>query len=400
MSLNDTPSSERVHIGIFGRRNAGKSSLINALTGQNLAIVSDIRGTTTDPVSKAMEILPLGPVMITDTPGTDDEGELGSQRVKASYRVLNRTDIALLVTEGTALSDEDKELLSHIKKLEIPYIVVYNKCDAHPDLVLSGENEIKVSAVTGENIKELRELIARQNTGSDGQTPLIRDKLSVGDFAVLVIPIDKAAPKGRLILPEQQTIRDILDAGAVSVTVRDTELEDTLKSVGKKPSVVITDSQAFGKVSKITPPDIMLTSFSILMARHKGTLAKAVKGVRALDTLADGDTVLISEGCTHHRQCGDIGSVKLPAWINKYTGGKKISFEFTSGKGFPDDLSPYKMVIHCGGCMLNEREMLYRSRIAEEQNIPMTNYGIAIAQMNGILKRSVEILPEIHDLLG
>lgn len=398
MGMNDVPSSERIHIGIFGRRNAGKSSLINALTGQNAAIVSDIKGTTTDPVSKTMEILPLGPVVIIDTPGIDDSGELGGQRVKASYKALDRTDIALIVIDNAEVSKEDKALIESVKKKDIPYIIVYNKCDVN-GFVSEGKNEISVSAKNNINIKELRELIARQYDDTSKKNHIIGDLLNIGDTAVLVIPIDEAAPKGRLILPQQQTIRDILDSGASALAVRDTEFADTLKSLGKKPAVVITDSQAFKKISQETPEDIKLTSFSILMARYKGILAGAVKGVRAIDSLSDNDNVLISEGCTHKRQCGDIGTVKLPAWIRKYTKKNNINFEFTSGMGFPEDLSPYKMIVHCGGCMLNEREMLNRMRYAEKQNIPITNYGILIAYINGILKRSVEILPDIREIL-
>lgn len=398
MSLNSTPTSDRVHIGIFGRRNAGKSSLINALTNQKLAIVSDIKGTTTDPVYKTMELLPLGPVVFIDTPGIDDEGELGEQRVKASYRVLAKTDIALLVEEDRELSEEDKALLQRIKEKNIPYIIVYNKCEKYPDLVPTGENEIAVSAAKGINITELRELIAKQHDSAGEKVRLVADIIKPGDIVGLVVPIDKAAPKGRLILPQQMAIRDILDAGAVSVVMRESELEQTLAQLGRKPDIVITDSQAFGMVSKTVPCDIPLTSFSILMARYKGILKQAVSGVRGLDRLHDGDRVLISEGCTHHRQCGDIGTVKLPAWIKEYT-KKELQFEFSSGTQFPEDLRGYSLIVHCGGCMLNEREVRYRLACAEEQGVPMTNYGILIAYVHGILKRSVEPFEDIARLL-
>ncbi|MGN0586673.1 MAG: [FeFe] hydrogenase H-cluster maturation GTPase HydF [Oscillospiraceae bacterium] len=398
MSLNSTPTSDRVHIGIFGRRNAGKSSLINALTNQKLAIVSDIKGTTTDPVYKTMELLPLGPVVFIDTPGIDDEGELGAQRVKASYRVLAKTDIALLVAEGSKLSDDDKALLKRIKEKNIPYIIAYNKCEECPDFVPAGENEIAVSAAEGINIKELRELIAKQYNCGEEKLRLVADIIKAGDLVGLVVPIDKAAPKGRLILPQQMAIRDILDAGAISVVMRESELEQTLAQLGRKPDLVVTDSQAFGMVSKIVPRDIPLTSFSILMARYKGILKQAVSGVRALDKLNDGDTVLISEGCTHHRQCGDIGTVKLPAWIKDYT-KKELQFEFSSGTEFPERLDKYSLIVHCGGCMLNEREVRYRLACAEEQGVPMTNYGILIAYVHGILKRSVEPFEDIAELL-
>lgn len=398
MSLNSTPTSDRVHIGIFGRRNAGKSSLINALTNQKLAIVSDVKGTTTDPVYKTMELLPIGPVVFIDTPGIDDEGELGMQRVKAGYRVLAKTDIALLVSDGRELSEEDKELLQRIKEKNVPYIVVYNKCEQYPDFAPTGENEIAVSAAEGTNIKELRELIAKQYSCGEEKLRLVGDIIKAGDLVGLVVPIDKAAPKGRLILPQQMAIRDILDAGAVSVVMRESELEHTLAQLGRKPDLVVTDSQAFGMVSKIVPRDIPLTSFSILMARYKGILKQAVAGVRALDKLNDGDTVLISEGCTHHRQCGDIGTVKLPAWINGYT-KKELHFEFSSGTEFPERLDKYSLIVHCGGCMLNEREVRYRLACAEEQGVPMTNYGILIAYVHGILQRSVEPFEDIAELL-
>lgn len=410
MGMNQTPASERVHIGFFGKRNAGKSSVMNAVTGQDLAVVSEVRGTTTDPVYKSMELLPLGPVVMMDTPGIDDEGELGALRVKKSYQVLNKTDVAVLVIDGSeGASSEDAALMERIRDKQIPYVVVINKKELTP----SGEVEkisvtlgmtdgtvrpIQVSAVTGEGIHELKEQIAAAANTEEPERYLVRDLLEPSDIAVLVVPIDKAAPKGRLILPQQQTIRDILEADAVSVVVKENELKNILPQLNKKPKLVITDSQAFGKVAKDTPEDILLTSFSILFARYKGDLESVVRGVTALDTLEDEDTVLISEGCTHHRQCGDIGTVKIPAWIKEYT-GKDVIIETTSGTEFPDDLTGYKMILHCGGCMLNEREMKYRQKCAEDQGVPMTNYGIAIAYMKGILKRSVEVFPEICRLL-
>ena len=403
MSLNSTPSVDRIHIGIFGKRNAGKSSVINAITGQNLAIVSDKKGTTTDPVLKAMELLPLGPVVMIDTPGLDDEGELGSLRIQKAYQILNKTDIAVLIVDASAgITREDLEILKRIQDKNIPCVVVFNKSDLLPSddalSVLSDsipkENCISVSTVTGENIYELKELIARQVPAENTEKRIVADLIQPGDFVVLVVPIDSAAPKGRLILPQQQTIRDILETGAVSIVVRETELADTLAHLGTKPALVITDSQAFEKVSADVPREIPLTSFSILFARYKGNLKTAVHGAFTLDTLQDGDTVLISEGCTHHRQCEDIGTVKLPNWIRKYT-GKEILFEFTSGTEFPTDLSKYQLIVHCGGCTLNEREMKYRLKCAEDQSIPMTNYGIAIAHMHGILKRSIEIFPSL-----
>lgn len=404
MSLNSTPSSDRIHIGIFGRRNAGKSSIINAITGQNLAIVSDIKGTTTDPVTKAMELLPLGPVVIIDTPGLDDEGELGLLRIQKAYQVLNKTDIAVLVIDASVgMTAADEKILGRIQKKQIPYVVVCNKADLSSEKQLgslSGTAKIAagqfiaVSTVTGENIYELKELIARQAPVSDEQHRIVADLIRPSDFIVLVVPIDKSAPKGRLILPQQQTIRDILDTGAVSIVVRDSELKDTLAGLGKKPSLVITDSQAFGKVSREVPADVPLTSFSILFARYKGNLETVVHGAGTLDELQDGDTILISEGCTHHHQCEDIGTVKLPLLVKKHT-GKEINFEFTSGTEFPLDLSKYRMIIHCGGCTLNEREMKYRLKCAGDQEIPITNYGIAIAHMNGILKRSIEMFPDL-----
>lgn len=392
MSLNNTPSSERIHIGIFGKRNAGKSSVINAITGQDLAVVSDVKGTTTDPVHKAMELLPLGPVTIIDTPGIDDEGEIGKLRIKKSHEILNKTDIAVLVVDGTSgISNEDEMLIQKFKDKNIPYVVVMNKED------LIKDNEIKyndpkiiwVSSKTNKNIYELKELIAKQINTDEPKQRLVADLLCPSDFVVLVVPIDKAAPKGRLILPQQQTIRDILEANAVSIVVKDNELKSTLQNLGKKPRLVITDSQVFKEVSATTPKDIMLTSFSILFSRYKGNLKEAVDGAYAVESLVDGDTVLISEGCTHHRQCEDIGTVKLPKLILNQT-KKNINFEFTSGIEFPLDLTKYKMIVHCGGCMLNEREMKHRIKCAQNQYIPITNYGVLIAHIQGILKRSIE----------
>ena len=397
MSLNSTPSGERVHIGFFGRRNAGKSSVVNAFTNQQISVVSDVKGTTTDPVTKAMELLPLGPVMIIDTPGFDDEGSLGAERVKRTKQVLNRVDIAVLVVDGTVgKTAADHELIAIFEQKKIPCLVAYNKSD------LTGQKEyadgLAVSALTKKNIDSLKETVARLVKSEDDGRKICADLVETGDIAVLVVPIDKAAPKGRLILPQQQTIRDLLDAGAAALVVRDTELADLLRSLGKKPSVVITDSQAFAKVKDIVPDDVRLTSFSILMARYKGFLETAVAGAAAIERLQDGDRVLISEGCTHHRQCDDIGTVKLPNWLRKYT-GKDIVIETSSGKGFPEDLSPYKLVIHCGGCMLNEREMRYRRQFAEDSGVPFTNYGTAIAYMNGILKRTLSVFPDLQKTL-
>ena len=397
MSLNSTPSGERVHIGFFGRRNAGKSSVVNAFTNQQISVVSDVKGTTTDPVTKAMELLPLGPVMIIDTPGFDDEGSLGAERVKRTKQVLNRVDIAVLVVDGTVgKTAADHELIAIFEQKKIPCLVAYNKSD------LTGQKEyadgLAVSALTKENIDSLKETVARLVKSEDDGRKICADLVETGDIAVLVVPIDKAAPKGRLILPQQQTIRDLLDAGAAALVVRDTELADLLRSLGKKPSVVITDSQAFAKVKDIVPGDVRLTSFSILMARYKGFLETAVAGAAAIERLQDGDRVLISEGCTHHRQCDDIGTVKLPNWLRKYT-GKDIVIETSSGKGFPEDLSPYKLVIHCGGCMLNEREMRYRRQFAGDSGVPFTNYGTAIAYMNGILKRTLSVFPDLQKTL-
>lgn len=399
MGLNDQVSGERLHIGFFGLRNAGKSSVVNAVTGQKLSLVSDIKGTTTDPVQKAMEILPLGPVVIIDTPGIDDEGELGEMRVKRALQVINKTDIAVLIADGEkGLQTADKDLIKLFKSKEIPYLIVYNKSDLLSNIPSCSENEIYVSAKENTNIYELKEKISKIAKIQENSKRIVADLLEPNDIAVLVVPIDSAAPKGRLILPQQQTIRDILEAGAISVVSRETELTQTLSSLGKKPKLVITDSQAFERVDRDTPKDIMLTSFSILFARYKGDLKEAVKGAAQLDKLCNGDTVLISEGCTHHRQCEDIGTVKLPAWIKKYC-GKDIDFEFTSGGEFPEDISKYALIVHCGGCMLNEREMKSRIRSSADSNTPITNYGIAIAQMHGILKRSLEPFPDIANEL-
>lgn len=399
MGLNETASADRLHIGFFGKRNAGKSSLVNAVTGQELSVVSDVLGTTTDPVRKAMELLPLGPVVIIDTPGLDDEGALGEQRVKRTRQVLNYADIAVVAVDATVgVGSEEKELCELLESKNIPYIIACNKSDLLDELPVAGEREIYVSALTGANINELKERIASLVKQSDEQKVIVGDLIKTGDKVILVVPIDKAAPKGRLILPQQQTIRDILDAGACALVCRDTELAELLSSLPEKPRMVITDSQAFGKVSKIVPRDIELTSFSILFARYKGDLRGAVRGAAMLDKLSDGDTVLISEGCTHHRQCGDIGTQKLPAWIGDHT-KKKINFEFTSGREFPEDLSRYSLVIHCGGCMLTEREMQYRVRYAADSGIPMSNYGIIIAHTHGILRRSLEPFADILEEL-
>lgn len=395
MGLNDTPRANRIHIGFFGRRNSGKSSLVNAITGQDLAVVSDIKGTTTDPVYKAMELLPLGPVVIIDTPGIDDEGALGELRVKKSLQVLNKTDIAVLVIDSlVGKTKEDEELIKIFDEKGINYIVVYNKADLMTKEIAKIDNGIFVSAKTGYNIEELKERIAALSVGKGPKRRIVADLIKPLDFVVLVTPIDQSAPKGRIILPQQQTIRDILDTGATAIVVKDNEYQDTLNNLGKKPRLVITDSQVFQKVSQETPEDIHLTSFSILFARYKGILDIAVKGVKALESLEDGDTVLISEGCTHHRQCEDIGTVKLPRWIRNYT-KKELNFKFTSGTEFPENLSQYKLVVHCGGCMLNEREMKYRYKCAQDQNVPITNYGILISYIHGILKRSIAVFPDL-----
>ena len=408
MGMNQTPASERVHISFFGKRNAGKSSVINAVTGQDLAIVSSVMGTTTDPVYKTMELLPLGPVMVIDTPGIDDEGELGALRVRKSYQVLNKTDIAILVIDSTAgKGEEELELIHRFHKKGIPYLIVYNKIDLLStekikDLAMSVRaGEVLVSASDGMNIQELKEKIASLKPEDTHKYPLIQDLIEPLDLVILVVPIDKAAPKGRLILPQQQTIRDILERGALSLVVRDTELKSTLDhflAQGVCPTLVVTDSQAFARVSKAVPENITLTSFSILFSRYKGELEIQLKGIAALSSIEDGDRILIAEGCTHHRQCGDIGTCKMPEWIRNYT-GKKPVFEFTSGTEFPDDVSSYKMVVHCGGCMLNEREMKYRIACCQDQGVPITNYGILIAQVTGILKRSLGPFPEMQKLI-
>lgn len=408
MGMNQTPASERVHISFFGKRNAGKSSVINAVTGQDLAIVSSVMGTTTDPVYKSMELLPLGPVVVIDTPGIDDEGELGALRVRKSYQVLNKTDIAILVVDSTTGKGEEEFALLHkFHEKHIPYLVVYNKIDLLSveeikNLAMSVRaGEVLASAADGMNIQELKEKIATLKPEDTHQYPLIQDLIEPLDLVILVVPIDKAAPKGRLILPQQQTIRDILERGALSLVVRDTELKSTLDhflAQGVCPKLVVTDSQAFARVSKDVSENITLTSFSILFARYKGELETQLKGVAALSSIEDGDHILIAEGCTHHRQCGDIGTCKMPEWIRNYT-GKEPVFEFTSGTEFPDDVSSYKMVVHCGGCMLNEREMKYRIACCQDQGVPITNYGILIAQVTGILKRSLGPFPEMQELV-
>lgn len=424
MSLNETVSAERVHIGFFGQRNAGKSSLVNAVTGQTLSLVSDIKGTTTDPVKKAMELAPIGPVVIIDTPGMDDEGELGQMRVERARQVLRHTDMAVLVVDASgasgasdaskSLQPADSHLIELFRQRGVPYLIAYNKCDLLPEGSYAGKpctdeerDFIYVSAEKGIGIKELKDHIGRiVSKKVSKERRLVGDLLEPGELVILVTPIDESAPKGRIILPQQQVLRDVLDSGCTAMVCRETELEDTLKMISpeRKVKMVITDSQVFGFVSKIVPPEIPLTSFSILMARYKGILESAVHGAAQLSKLKPGDKVLISEGCTHHRQCNDIGTVKLPGWICNYTGLKAgeddgIRFSFTSGGEFPEDLSPYKLVVHCGGCMLNDKEMEYRRKHAEEKGVAMTNYGIAIAQMHGILQRSVESFPHIAEIL-
>lgn len=399
MDLNATPSAERIHIGIFGKRNAGKSSLINAITGQNLAIVSDTKGTTTDPVYKAMEILPLGPVMIIDTPGIDDEGELGAQRVQKAVQVLNKTDIAILVIDSSLGPDiDDATLMERIREKKLPVIAVFTKAAENIDLTacekILGVKCLAVDSATGKNINELRLALAALMPDKKNTQELVGDLVNTGDTAVLVVPVDSAAPKGRLILPQQQVIRGLLDAGAMAFVTREKELSGCLAALKNKPKIIITDSQVFGFVAKTVPQDVLLTSFSILFARYKGDLKEAVRGVNMLNHIKDGDHILISEGCTHHRQCEDIGTVKLPAWIKKFTGAEPV-FEWTSGTAFAEDLTKYKMIIHCGACMLNEKEMQHRIYCAKQQNVPITNYGIAIAYMNGILRRTLQPFPDI-----
>lgn len=399
MSLNETVSAERVHIGFFGLRNAGKSSLVNAVTGQRLSVVSEVKGTTTDPVKKAMELLPMGPVVIIDTPGIDDEGALGEQRVARAQQILRQADIAILVVDAQkGLQPADQELLALFTDRNLPYLTVFNKADLLPQIPPETAHEIYVSAETGDGIHALKEKIATLTKTAENDRKIVADLVAPGDTVILVTPIDSAAPKGRLILPQQQTLRELLEAGALSVVVRESELDEALASLKAPPRLVITDSQAFGVVSKIVPESVMLTSFSILFARYKGDLATVIGGAAMLDRLQDGDKVLISEGCTHHRQCQDIGTVKLPGWINGYT-GKTLDYSFTSGTEFPDDLSKYALVVHCGGCMLNEREMKSRLAHCTEQGVPVTNYGIAIAQMHGILKRSLTPFPDLLGLL-
>ena len=396
--MNSSPKSHRVHIGFFGRRNVGKSSVVNAFTNQNLAVVSSVKGTTTDPVYKAMELLPMGPVMIIDTPGIDDRGELGSLRVEKTKQVLNKIDVAVLVVDSTqGLTDYDKELISLFRERNIPYVVAYNKIDLNEVTGLK-ENEISVSALDNTGINSLREKVANLTSNKTSDRKIIGDLLTPGDIVLLVIPIDSAAPKGRLILPQQQVIRDVLDSGAVAVVCKEDEIQQTLNNLNKKPRVVVTDSQAFEKADKATPKDIYLTSFSILMARFKGFLETAVKGASKISKLKNGDRVLIAEGCTHHRQCEDIGSVKIPKWLSEYT-NKNLDITLVSGTEYPEDLSPYSLVIHCGGCMLNTREMQYRMSHTIEQGIPFTNYGTAISYMNGILRRTLEIFPDILSIL-
>ena len=399
MSLNATPSGERVHIAFFGRRNAGKSSLVNAFTGQDLAIVSDVKGTTTDPVSKAMELLPLGPVQIIDTPGLDDEGELGTLRVQRTKLVLRKTDLAILVADATApLGETEQALLDLCRARNIPWLLVRSKADLLEAIPEAGADTIYVSAKTGYHIHELKELAARLALGTENRRPLVSDLLQPGDTAVLVVPIDKAAPKGRLILPQQQVIRDALEAGAAALVCRETELNAALQGLNAPPKLVVTDSQVFGKVAQIVPESVPLTSFSILMARCKGDLALTVAGAAAVRNLKDGDRVLIAEGCTHHRQCEDIGTVKIPRWLAEST-GRTLQYDFCSGVEFPEDLTPYALVVHCGGCTLNPKEMAARQRLAVDQAVPITNYGVLIAAVHGILPRTLQPFPAIAALL-
>ena len=397
MNLNETPSGERTHIGFFGARNAGKSSLVNAVTGQELAVVSDVKGTTTDPVRKAMELLPLGPVVIIDTPGFDDEGALGLERVKKTREILRTCDIAVLVVDASAgMTPTDRELLDLIQERDIPFLTVWNKTDLAAAQPVP-EGTAAASSLTGDGISELKERLARLKPERE-ERPLAGDLVSPGELCVLICPIDESAPKGRLILPQQQVIRDLMDHGAIPVVCRDTELEALLKTPGLDPALVITDSQAFRTVSAIVPDALPLTSFSILMARYKGFLDTAVKGISAAGTLQDGDRILLAEGCTHHRQCNDIGTVKIPRWLRQYT-GKELQIDTCSGREFPEDLTPYRLVIHCGGCMLTENAVLARMNQAIRQGIPFTNYGIAIAFMTGALERSLRLFPSLHSLL-
>ena len=394
MGFNDTPNANRVHIGFFGKRNAGKSSVVNAVMGQELSIVSEIKGTTTDPVSKAMELLPVGPVVIIDTPGIDDEGLIGGMRVKKARQILNKTDVAVLIVDGTvSKTGVDNELIRIFEKKDMPYLVAYNKSDIYEKTGLE-KNEIAVSAKTKKNIYELKELIAQTAVLEGSNKKIIGDLLAPSDVVVLVTPIDSSAPKGRMILPQMQVIRDILDNYSMCIVTQTEQLTDTLNALKEPPKMVVTDSQAFSKVKEIVSENIILTSFSILYARYKGVIETTCKGAASIEKLNDGDIVLISEGCTHHRQCKDIGTVKLPEWIKKHT-GKQLQFEFTSGGEFMDDLSKYSLIVHCGGCMLNEREVRYRQKCAEDAETPFTNYGIIIAYMNGVLERSLQAFPEL-----
>ena len=397
--MNETPKGERLHIAFFGKRNAGKSSLVNAFTGQSLSIVSEVKGNTTDPVYKAMELLPIGPVMIIDTPGIDDEGDLGKLRIEKAMQVLHKTDFAIIVADAALpLGEEELTLLQSAKEKKIPYLIAYSKSDLPHALVAERENAVLTSAKTGEGIHELKERVAKMAGTSSSLRKIVADLLAPGDTAILVIPIDKAAPKGRLILPQQQTIRDILESGASAMVCRDTELEATLQKLSTPPRMVITDSQVFATVSKIVPESIPLTSFSILMARYKGDLPLVTAGASTVSALKDGDKILIAEGCTHHRQCEDIGTVKIPGLLRKKL-GIEPDFRFVSGTEFPDDLSSYRLVIHCGGCTLTEREMQHRLEICTRAGVPVTNYGILLAHLNGILKRSVELFPTVASLL-
>lgn len=393
MGLNETPRGDRIHIALFGRRNAGKSSIVNALTDQELAIVSDVKGTTTDPVYKAMELLPLGPVVMIDTPGLDDEGELGKKRVEKAREVLRKTDIALVIADAqTGLTEFENGILDLIRERKLPYLIVYNKTDiAGGNGMESAKDSCFVSAVTKEGIFELKEAIGKLLPQEDKEKTIVGDLISPGDFVVLVVPIDSAAPKGRLILPQQQTIRDILEHDACSIVVKESELEQTLRELGKAPALVITDSQAFEQVAAIVPEDIPLTSFSILFARYKGDLLEEVEGARAVEHLKDGSKILIAEGCTHHRQCDDIGTVKIPRWLTEYT-KKNLIFETSSGVTFPEHLSEYDLVVHCGGCTLNPKEMKHRIAASVKAGVPIVNYGVLIAELKGILQRSLEPL--------